>query len=110
MITVWYSAVDGFKVCKRFKSLQRAQGWAHGFVGQHPTIGSCYAVSDDGVGKIEARGATLAELFPPAEPVFPAGNGTWWHCELCHTTGGGRQPKLCKRPDCPARQEQPCAH
>jgi len=63
-ITVRYSAVDGYSARKRFASLQEAQKFARKWVGDHPEIGSNYAISDDGVGKVTVSGTTLTELFP----------------------------------------------
>jgi len=64
MITVRYSAVDGYSARKRFASLQKAQKFARKWVGDHPEIGRSYAISGDGVGKVTVSGTTLAELFP----------------------------------------------
>ena len=36
------------------------------WVGAHPEIGSTYAVSGDGVGKVTCQGVSLSELFPEA--------------------------------------------
>lgn len=62
-ITVRYSAIDGFSKSRSFKTLAAARRFAVGYVGEHPEIGSYYAVAGDGVGKVTVRGATLAELF-----------------------------------------------
>ena len=66
MITLYYESIDSYgKVTKRkFKTLHGAQKAAYQRVGASPTLGSYYAVSDDGVGKITVDGCTLAELFP----------------------------------------------
>lgn len=64
MITVIYSSIDNVRIRRRFASLAGAQNFAFHWVGERPEIGSTYAVSGDGVGKIEVIGATLAELFP----------------------------------------------
>lgn len=73
-IKVNYSAVDGGRESRKFKSLAGAQKYAQHWIGRHPEIGSHYAVSGDGIGKIEVTGAALAELFPP-EPA--AGEKTY---------------------------------
>ena len=71
-IVVSYSAVDGYRAPARvFATLAGARRYAHERVGRHPEIGSSYAVSGDGVGKVTVRGCTLAELFPPPEPIKP---------------------------------------
>jgi hypothetical protein len=63
-IHVRYSSIDGHSERRRFKLLRNAKLFAHKWVGEHPEIGSRYAASGDGVGKIECAGCTLAELFP----------------------------------------------
>lgn len=64
MIKVKYSSVDsrGGK-WRSFKTLKRARVFAQHWIGTHPEIGSTYAVSGDGIGKIEAQGVALADLF-----------------------------------------------
>jgi hypothetical protein len=50
-----------------FQTLEEARAWARQAVGDHPNVSLmfAYAVSQDGVSKVEARrGATLAQLFP----------------------------------------------
>jgi hypothetical protein len=68
-ITVYYSAVDGFKKTRKFKTIKGAQKFAQGYIGEHPDMGRTYAVSFDGVGKIEVEGTTLESLFPSNTPV-----------------------------------------
>ena len=63
MIKVKYSSVDRFSKTRSFKTLKGARNFAQHWVGKHPEIGSTYAVSGDGVGKITAEGVALAELF-----------------------------------------------
>ncbi len=64
MIKLKYSAVDGFRIRKRFKTLKAARRYAQEKIGKYPSFGSYYAVSDDGVGKIEAiEGVKLRDLF-----------------------------------------------
>lgn len=71
-IKVKYSSIDGAGIDRIFGSLEDAQKWSHRWVGAHPSIGSTYAVSDDGIGKIEVEGCTLAELFPePGQTTEP---------------------------------------
>jgi hypothetical protein len=68
MITVTYLAVDGTRDTRRYKTLRGAQARAHYWVGPHPDIGSFYAVSNDGVGRVTVEGGTtLAELFPETD-------------------------------------------
>jgi hypothetical protein len=71
-IKVRYSTVDGFKKARTFKTLKGARDFAHHFLGKHPDLGTSYAISSDGIGKITVQGASLADLFPAAadEPVI----------------------------------------
>jgi hypothetical protein len=64
MISVLYTTVDRCRVKRQFKTLAGAQRFAHKWLGETPEIGSYYAVSSDGIGKIECAGCTLYELFP----------------------------------------------
>ena len=66
-ITVYYTACDGSRLTRRFKSLKGARKFAQTYVGAHPEIGSLYAVSGDGVGRVAVDGCTLADLFPATE-------------------------------------------
>jgi hypothetical protein len=63
-ITVRYSSVDGFHQTRRFEQLSAARRHAQKWIGEFPEVGSDYAISDDGVGKITVEGATLNDLFP----------------------------------------------
>ena len=71
-IKVSYLACDGAKQTKTFSSIEAAQAFAHEWVGKHPEIGSSYAVSGDGIGRITVKGCTLAELFPLRDELTPA--------------------------------------
>lgn len=64
MIKLYYTSVDGYRQQETCKDLQHAREWAHYWIGAHPEIGSSYAVSGDGIGKITCSGCTLRELFP----------------------------------------------
>jgi hypothetical protein len=64
VIKVRYSSIDGFSKTAKFKTMNGARKFAHKWVGEHPEIGSHYAVAGDGVGKVTVEGTTLAELFP----------------------------------------------
>lgn len=72
MIKVVYRSIDGYREGKRFVSVKGARSYAHKMVGEHPEIGSTYAVSGDGIGKVTVEGLSLAELFPSNEPVSQA--------------------------------------
>jgi len=63
VITVTYSSIDRFRKKRSFKTLKGARVFAQNWVGKNPEIGSTYAVSGDGVGKITVAGAKLADLF-----------------------------------------------
>ena len=63
-IRLRYRSVDGCTKKQKFTSLADAQRFAHHWIGPHPEIGRGYAISGDGIGKIEAAGVTLAALFP----------------------------------------------
>lgn len=63
MIKVTYSSIDGFRQSRSFKTLTAARRFAVKWVGEAPELGSHYAVSFDGVGKITVQGVTLAALF-----------------------------------------------
>jgi hypothetical protein len=65
-IAVRYSTVDRFSEIKRFTTIEAARKFAQRWIGATPEIGWGYAISDDGIGKIEVRGARLADLFPEA--------------------------------------------
>ena len=71
MIKVWYSSVDGFAKSKSFKTLKGARKYAQSMVGKYPEMGSYYAVSGDGIGKIEVEGVALGELFGEEKIAFP---------------------------------------
>lgn len=64
MYTLRYSSVDGYSRTFSTKSLDKARAFAQDWVGDAPDLGSTYAVSFDGIGKIEAVGISLKELFP----------------------------------------------
>lgn len=63
MIHILYTAVDGARMNRKFKTMPGARKFAHNMVGRYPEIGNHYAVSGDGIGKIEVTGATLTQLF-----------------------------------------------
>lgn len=63
IIKVKYSSVDGYRSTRPFKTLKGARKFAQDRVGKNPEMGSTYAVSGDGIGKIQVEGCALAELF-----------------------------------------------
>jgi hypothetical protein len=71
-ITVRYSSVDSYgkAITRKFKTMKGASKFARKWVGDYPDLGSTYAVSFDGVGKVTVEGCTIKELFAvPVEPV-----------------------------------------
>ena len=65
-ITIRYSAVDGYRETRHFKTLQGAQRYADKMLGI-PEFGAYYAISNDGIGKITAT-ISLRALFPNVQP------------------------------------------
>lgn len=72
MIKVYYTACDGTRITRSFKTLKGARKFATDYVGKNPEMGRGYAVSGNGVGTVTVDGCTLKELFAPAaEPAEP---------------------------------------
>jgi hypothetical protein len=70
-ITVHYTTVDNYYESRSFETIEGARAWAMHWVGQCPELGMVYAISSDGVGKIQCYGCTVRDLFPEdAEYVF----------------------------------------
>ena len=64
-IRLSYKAVDGASVYRTFATVEGARSFAQKWVGETPELGSYYAVSGDGVGKLMIDGpVTWKELFP----------------------------------------------
>lgn len=63
MIKLYFSTVEGSRWVKQYKTLAGARKAALKQLGP-PEIGSTYAISGDGVCKVQVAGATLKELFP----------------------------------------------
>jgi len=63
-----FSTYDGIRAHHRFDALAEARAFSHNWIGRHPEIGSTYAISEDGVAKVEVVfGTTLEELFAAEE-------------------------------------------
>jgi len=77
IIAVTYSSIDGVHKHRKFKTLARARAFATKWVGEHPTIGSTYAVSDDGVGKVMVDGVSLFTLFGETPWPTKQPDGSW---------------------------------
>ena len=69
--TVCYASIDRFSQTRKIKTMEAARRFAVKYVGETPDMGSHYAVSFDGIGKITVTGCTLQELF--AGKLAPAG-------------------------------------
>ncbi len=64
-IRLTYTSLDRIRVTRRFKTIKGAQRFAQEWVGETPELGTWYAVSADGVGRIsEVQGCSLRDLFP----------------------------------------------
>jgi len=63
-ITVLYTSIDNCRSRRKFKTLAGARKFAQTCIGENPEIGRGYAVSGDGIGKIQVAGVTLDALFP----------------------------------------------
>jgi hypothetical protein len=62
-ITVTYTSIDHFRARRTFKTLKAARAFAVHYLGEHPEIGTHYAVAEDGIGKVTVTGCTLGQLF-----------------------------------------------
>jgi hypothetical protein len=80
-IKVRYSSIDHFRQTRTFKTLEGARKYAADRVGDNPDMGSCYAVSFDGIGKIEVDGCTLQELFYGKAKPAGAYEVWYWHID-----------------------------
>ncbi|WP_288006625.1 hypothetical protein [Acidiphilium sp.] len=65
-IKVRYSSVDRRSETREFDTIEPAREYAQYWIGRHPEMGCGYAISGDGIGKIEVTGTSLATLFPEA--------------------------------------------
>lgn len=63
-IRVDYTSLDGAHHVRHCSTIQEASEFARHWIGARPAIGYGYAISDDGIGKIEVTGASLRDLFP----------------------------------------------
>lgn len=70
-IKVRYSSVDRYTEARSFLTLAGASRYARMWIGDHPELGTRYAISGDGVGKIVCEGATMPQLFPEATVTRP---------------------------------------
>jgi hypothetical protein len=78
-ITLIYTAVDGYRDRRTFKTLRGAQKYAQDRVGTAPD-GYSYLVSPDGVGTLDYEGCSRLDLFPAlAEPEPTRSNAPLWY-------------------------------
>ena len=63
LIKLVYRAIDGAVKKQTFTDIEKVRVWARHWVGEHPEIGSDYAVSSDGIATIRAYGISIEELF-----------------------------------------------
>jgi hypothetical protein len=61
-IKVRYSSVDGFRKTYTYATVEGAKKKMADLLGQYYDIGPSYAVSGDGIGKVQLEGATFEEL------------------------------------------------
>jgi hypothetical protein len=71
-VIVTYTSIDRCYKRRVFKTLEGAQKFACRYVGETPELGTGYAVSPDGVGKVTCQGCALLQLFPKLWPAFGA--------------------------------------
>jgi hypothetical protein len=62
-IRLFLSSIDGSGKTIRCSSLAKARAKAQAIMGRNPDMGSYYAVSYDGICKLEVEGCHLSELF-----------------------------------------------
>ena len=62
-ITVRYASIDHFSQTRSFSTLVAARRYAFKWLGEFPEVGSTYAVSGDGVGRITVSGVSIQELL-----------------------------------------------
>jgi hypothetical protein len=78
-IVVRYSTIDRYGKTWRYSTRKGAAKKVRELLGKHFDIGSNYAVSGDGIGKVVLDGATFAELFEePREAVTLDQNPEEW--------------------------------
>jgi len=78
-ITVRYSAIDGFSRMRKFKTVEGARKFAHRYVGADADLGTSYAVSVDGIGKVTVEGCTLMELIRGRKPARSLPYEVWYY-------------------------------
>lgn len=64
LLSVTYESIDGVDKTKSFADIKQARKFAQHYLGETPELGSFYAVSGDGIGKITCSGCKLTDLFP----------------------------------------------
>lgn len=70
-ISIIYESIDGCNKVRHCETLAGARAWAMYWVGECPDLGSYYAVSADGIGKVMVNGCSIHDIFPPtAKYIF----------------------------------------
>lgn len=64
LIRMYYSTIDGVNIHKACETIEEARSWAMTWVGEHPEIGSYYAISGDGIGKVMVDDCSIRDIFP----------------------------------------------
>jgi hypothetical protein len=66
-ITIRYSSIDGYSETRHYQTLTGAHRWADEMLGDCFEIGTGYAISGDGIGKIQSN-ISLEELLAKPKP------------------------------------------
>lgn len=59
-----YSSIDGYRKVYPCASMAELRKLAYHWVGENADVGRYYAVSFDGIGKVEVEGCTIRDVFP----------------------------------------------
>ena len=68
-ITIRYSSIDGYSETRHYQTLKGAHRWADEMLGDCFEIGTGYAISGDGIGKIHGNIGLEELLAKPKEPA-----------------------------------------
>ena len=69
-ITIRYSSIDGYSETRHYQTLKGAHRWADEMLGDCFEIGTGYAISGDGIGKIQSN-ISLKELLAKPKTLNP---------------------------------------
>ena len=70
-IRLSYRAIDGYRLTRTYKTLAGARRFAWRWAGRHPEVGSTYAVTFDGVGRVDWSGTLDGKPVTP-EDLWPS--------------------------------------